>query len=526
MASRKSKNRLTLADLVDLELQLHRDQAIDPVVLRERDAKIGAAIGADRLSPPAVFTAWFAELREQAGAEGPSAGERSGRLVDLTGTLLLVSGLLLGIATMALWLAFDTQRHINVVFFWTAMVGIQILLLGVWLLAALPSRWLTRLPGGVSIQMLCRGIGRIPTALLAGIGRWISPEYRKAAVELAGDWRRIGWLYGDLQRWTLVRLTQVFAVAFNVGALLAFLALTYGNDPTFGWRSTMLTDRQMHRIMEVISLPWSRTWPGAVPSLEQVAYVKYSSKENVQHLITTRERQRELRMWASLWPFLLASLCWYGLFPRLVTWSISAWQVHRRTCGARLDHFAASSLLQRLRRPVVVSAGSQAAEESNESAHAAATIGRSRWGEAEAVPVFQWAGVDISEQEIARRLAARFGITVAWLEVVGQLDPQQDERAVAHLIGQPRPLRVVLLVEAWEPPDADYLDFLSRLREALGADVPIAVVLYNHHGPGHPAACQQQDWKIWRQRLSACGDPYLGVDCLIDASAEEAEEDA
>ena len=516
MTRRSQKLRLTLASLIDLEIQLQQDQAIAPEILQERDATIGLAIEADRLNPPAVFLAWLAELRHNASPAGSSRGARIEQLIGLFGMLLIVCGVLLGVAAMSGWLAFDTQRHINVLFFWTTMIGIQILLLGVWFLAALPSSWLVRLPGGGSLQTLCRAIGRLPVGLLGWIATRISPEYRRGAHEIAGDLKQMDWLYGNLRRWILIRLTQVFALAFNIAAIAAFVALTYGNDPTFGWRSTMLNDRQMHCIMQVVALPWAEFWPEAVPTLEQVQYVKDSSKENIQVMLSPEQRIQDLRMWSSLWPFLLASLVCYGLLPRMFTWLISVWQVHRRVHRARLDHYAAAALLRRLRRPLVVSGSRDASEPLHESLGKSAEINRSARCGQETVPVLKWAGVDLDEAEISRWLASRFEITISWLAVVGQLDPQVDAEALTRLKAEAECKRVLLLVEAWEPPDADYLDFIQRLRDTMVARAAIDIVLYNHQGVGRAAACDPQDWRVWRERLAALGDPYLAIDQLCE----------
>ena len=521
---------LTLANLIDLEVQLRQDQALDREALQERDMAIGQKIEADKLQSPDVFLAWFAELRgnlsRSLSRSIPSTGERVTRLIHLFGILLFVCGLLLGLAVMAGWLAFDTQRHINILFFWTTIVGLQILLLVVWLFAALPSNWLAQLPGAGSLQMLCRTIGRIPPALLRWGAARISPDYRRATQETADDLKRIHGLYGNLQRWILIRMTQEFALGFNVAAILAFVALTYGNDPTFGWRSTMLSSEQMHGITDTIALPWSRVWPEAVPTLDQVEYVKDSSKENIRLTLSPEQRIRDLGMWASLWPFLLASLLCYGLFPRLLTWLFSVWQVKRNIARSRFDHYAAATLLRRMRRARVASGCSETMDEDHaESAERQAEIPQSTRSEHESVPVLKWAGVDIDRDEISLHLTSRFGLSVAWIAEIGQLDLQGDDEALSRFTKSGDCRRVVLLVEAWEPPDADYLDFLKRLRQTVGDGALIDVLLYNHHGPGVAAACKEHHVSVWRQQLATLGDSRLAVDQLIEPDEARAGED-
>ncbi len=164
-------------------------------------------------------------------------------------------------------------------------------------------------------------------------------------------------------------------------------------------------------------------------------------------------------------------------------------------------------------------------EEHVESTKSPAEIPQSTRSEHESVPVLKWSGVDIDGDEISLHLASRFGLSVAWIAEIGQLDLQGDDEALSRFTKLDDCKRVVLLVEAWEPPDADYLDFLKRLRQSLGNSALIDVLLYNHDGPGLAAACKEHHLSVWRRQLATLGDSCLSVDQLIEPDEVRAGED-
>ncbi len=255
-ARRRTRTRLEIADLIDLELQLQEDQTSDIETLRKRDAEIGTAIGADPLERPAVLASWLDEIRQRKH-EGETTGQKAQHYLELTGLLLFLVGTLFGISAVIPWLGYHQQQPVNVIFFWSSLIGFQVVLLTLWVVAMLPARWLAALPGGRAVQTLLRGIGRIPPAVMSWLANRVSGEYRQVIEIVRGEARRLDWLYGQLRLWLLVRLTQIFAVAFNLGAIGAFVLLSYVNDPAFGWKSTMLTEEALHTVVDVISAPGS-----------------------------------------------------------------------------------------------------------------------------------------------------------------------------------------------------------------------------------------------------------------------------
>ena len=201
---------------------------------------------------------------------------------------------------------------------------------------------------------------------------------------------------------------------------------------------------------------------------------------------------------------------------------LSLVQVQRYSSPGSNHDLAIRTLLNRLRRPRVVL-------ESNSPEKSGPAEGESRfvpacdWQPTAPLPVFQWSGVLLDSAEVADRFRSSFGVEVAFCEPVGELDPRQDEVALARMEKHNPVDRVVVHVEGWESPDADYLDFLHRLRQCIAVGTEIAVVLYapahepQSEKPAEEGGKMPDAEKIWRAFLARCGDSNLSVTTMHNA---------
>ena len=119
---------LSLEDLIDLELLLQEDRGKDPAAVRRRDAAIGKEIDAREKEGPPLFLAWLDVRRKQEGTRD-SPGRQMKLLLEVVALGLSVLGLTLGGTAVSGWLRYDPSTPVNVIFFWTALVGSQLLLL-------------------------------------------------------------------------------------------------------------------------------------------------------------------------------------------------------------------------------------------------------------------------------------------------------------------------------------------------------------------------------------------------------------
>ena len=129
---------MRLAHLIDLAVLMHSDRDLDSERLHRRDAVMGTAMDAGRLSDTDALKKWVLNRNQPHQNTGikTSVGEQAVRLLQIIQFGLGLSGLLLGASAMASALAFDT--HTNIIPLWSILVGSQIILLGLWVLAILP----------------------------------------------------------------------------------------------------------------------------------------------------------------------------------------------------------------------------------------------------------------------------------------------------------------------------------------------------------------------------------------------------
>ncbi|SFC51118.1 Protein of unknown function [Marinospirillum celere] len=157
-------------------------------------------------------------------------------------------------------------------------------------------------------------------ALLALVRPPVRPWVTRFQSSLSAYWQpqphQLWWLLGQI---------NALWVVFALGLLGVFLLLLLFSDLAFGWSSTLLTDgKQLTQWLTALSLPWQAFWPQAVPDLYLIEQTRFARIESSDTAFALASR------W---WPFLLASLLFYNLLPRLVLTSLCHWRARRLQAG-------------------------------------------------------------------------------------------------------------------------------------------------------------------------------------------------
>lgn len=513
----------TLADVVDLEVQLHRDAERPPEELHDRDAAIGARIDARALDDRSAVLAWLDAVRSD-----DSIGRRIARWRDSLSAALAIAGFVFGLFSIVGWLATSGREPVNVIYFWPVFIGSQMLLALLWWVVIIPTRRIEGVPIVGPIHGLLRELSEWIPRVFARLLRRLPSGPTDDLALATGELRRLDWIYGRLRFWQASSLTQVFGVAFNVGAICAFVVLPTIDDPAFGWRSRLLDDAQVITTSRIVAAPFAWVAPDALPDADAIEATRYSSVA-VRHgdayeggAIGGRGPQhgsgRAEPPWAAWWPFLLASLIVYGLLPR-VTYLVAARIAARRALATlSFDRIEIARLGDRLRRHLVAT---RALEPESVRPDVAANLeapGSAR-PTFERARALRWVGVDLDEEALGAALGARFGATLTTLASVGDIDPSADQRALEDLAATPEGEAVLVVVEAWEPPVGDYVDFLKSARKAVGDARPIVVVLFNRGRDGAAASPQARHLQVWERRIARLGDPWLSVAPLVGDEA-------
>jgi hypothetical protein len=247
----------------------------------------------------------------------------------------------------------------------------------------------------------------------------------------------------------------------------------------------------------------------------------------------------------------MACLLCYGLIPRIITLTISRWSARRAIDRVKLDHGDFYKLKDRLTRPLVQTQATspevgveddaprrdiprqlparslemRRTETPPASEPPPSPLAVSRSSPDNHLPqrhVVQWAGVQCDREEVGRLIKLRLRVEPAEVFTVGDLQAKGDKETLQAL-GRDGQTEVLLVVESWEPPIADYVDFLSDLRSVVGRERMIVVLLYNRDPAGNAVAPRPRDVQIWRDQIATLGDPWICVEELVEGKREVEE---
>lgn len=305
---------LGLGELFDLEALLLKEKEESEEVRRSRCRNLGRRALEKGVSPDDAAGLLRTLVRSD---RSPTVGSRFEAAVGWFHSIVSLAGILCG-GAVALGLFHSGGPHpVNVLNVLAALIGVQILLLFLLLVALIPRERSTA-PGLVQ-DLLLRGLQRLLTRLL--------PESDPGLLrELLG---RLDTHMG-LTRWLLVRAAQIFGVSFNLAAIACCLYRIVFTDVAFGWSTTLHVDAvELRRILRGLSAPWSWLLPKAVPTPEMVQLTQYSHLEGKYLLRAVGERSVGAPILGGWWRFLILSIVTYGFLPRMLVLTLAELRVRR-----------------------------------------------------------------------------------------------------------------------------------------------------------------------------------------------------
>jgi hypothetical protein len=333
-----------IADILDFECLLARDRTATDGDLRARDQALGETIlrsSESREQRPVAMRAWLESRRAEITESLPGR-----HFTTVCRWLLLSSGLagiIIGASLAATLLHYQGQEPINAYDFWLWTLGPQLFLLLLVLLCWIDRRtvhlW-DRLAGDWRpIHELISGA----TSLIDATLRRFSGENRnRLRADLAHVIHRQE-IYGGLSVWPVIIVTQVFAVAYNLGILGALLGLSAGRELRFGWQTTWdIPSETAAALVHRLAFFWQ--WlPHSQPDAGQVIATRYIPGQ--PHSTLPGEA---MRAW---WPFLFYSVAFYGLALRGTLLLVAIRQLRRALDTLPFDHAEVRALWRRMCAP-------------------------------------------------------------------------------------------------------------------------------------------------------------------------------
>ena len=477
-----------LALLARLSAVHAADEGRAETELRSRDADIGRRM-APTSSDRERLLGWLQ-------AVSPSMHHGLPSSVGTAGALVVLGGCLLGLLSAATLFYYDGSGRVNALAVLGVLVGMPtVLLLGSWLSCLS----VTRARVWPLVGDLFGALARLSPGRFTA---WLAARMTRGDVEHLSVLLPAGYANGSalaaqpvlvrVRTWFFARWAHLASVGFFLGALVAMLALVVFTDLVFGWSTTLkLSPAEMHRVVQLVALPWGWALPEAVPSLELVTASRYFRAADPIHNVA------ELSALGQWWPFLCMCVFTYGAVPRVVSAMISRHVLHRVADAAFAAHPGSVTVLQRL----------QAASDRQPAVDAGADLALPRTSTSgfQAARIVNWAQVPIVDAVLREYFGA-----ASILQAGGTRSISEDEEAIRAAANDPD-VATAIIAKAWEPPILDLADFAADLRAQLEA--PVTVVPVNV-AEGAPASVSCNDESVWRRSFDATDVELIFVDVM------------
>lgn len=400
--------------------------------------------------------------------------------------------------------ALATSRDEPVNFFWAlgAVLGVQTLLLLVWIAVMISAR--RAISGPMSFATLGGLVMRGAQFVAARIHK--GPE-QAAAIAATGAVH----LRGPIGKWTIASISHGVWVVFNITCLLTLIVALSARKYTFAWETTILSEAQYVPLTRAIAaLP--RAAGFYTPSDEQIAASQWRGQSLGDDLDANQA-------WSGL---LIGSLVLYGFGPRLLLFAYSLGRRRYLASKYRIDtdrdQFAR---LRSILNPPAASIGVVDGDDSGQRAQPPAA--RHAVASSRAVGGPAILGFELPSKPGAAWPPALH--QVHW-DDMGMVDSRDDQRRVLQRLQsadtEPRTVAVVFALTA--TPDRGAAAFLRELAQAVSR--PVTIILTAGESLRKRSSQDQTQQRIddWHALATSAGIPpqrvvEIDLDHMTQASA-------
>ncbi|MGI1678252.1 MAG: DUF2868 domain-containing protein [Cellvibrionaceae bacterium] len=405
---------------------------------------------------------------------------------------MFVIGLFCGVIALSGLVFVDAKQPVNVLLFLTLFIGVQWVFLLLTLLVGT-----TAIFNLSSFHLPFENFN--PAKLLFGRAVKQFSKTIRGTDAASASMPIIAWEYfSDVIRLSLLRWGQLFGVAFNLGALVAFFIILAFTDRNFGWSSTFnLNSESLFSFFDLISTPWKTVFPVATITEDIVVNTRY------QFLQTTFSSStiQSMRAW---WPFLFAVIIFYGLLPRVILWLVFKVQAAKKTKNTFLSYPGVRLLLDRMLSPVVTTQSSSSERISTDLSD---TSKQPAVSFQEKVSVINWVGAlpdknGLPVADTTKRFLSQCGFTSYDIHTAG-LDLEED-KLLLKTLAEKSENNIVIAVKSWEPPLEELSDFVSELSglNTLSSTSVIYLLLVPLNNKKITAG-EESDWRKFASDVSS-----------------------
>jgi len=310
-------------------------------------------------------------------------------------------------------------------------------------------------------------------------------------------------VFGDLQKWFLLRSSQVFSLAFFVGVVVAFAVLVAVSDLAFAWSSTLdVSSLKVHSFTSKIALPWRDIVPEGFPSMELVEQSRFFRLED-------RSQQANAKLFGLWWPFVGMCLLVYGLLPRILTYLFSYFSFEKKLKKTSLIVPGVTDVLARMDSKAISLSQPDTQVQETEDIKG---LPLDALSVKENTIAINWSqAVAKIEAALEKILPGSFDLVLADFNAGGLSSPEQDLEIISQIEKVKEKEEILIVVKSWEPPLGEFLDFLKMLRASLGSGKNIGVVPigYEKSQNGTMHEVKEMHAQAWSLALSKVEDPWL-----------------
>jgi len=323
-------------------------------------------------------------------------------------------------------------------------------------------------------------------------------------------------LYSAVERWVLLGLTQRFGLAFNAGALAVCLYLITFSDLAFAWNTTLQVESvSFHKLLKAIAAPWVYIYPAGLPSLNLVEMIRYFRIEGQYQVPGAMGRTVDPVAVGGWWTFLVFSIIFYGLIPRLVALVFTQLKLSRTLHKLPLNTADYDALYDRLTVPRVEMHAPKPELEIR-SEHIGEITGENIYPEKGPCLVVLWRDIALDPVAAVDLIKSRFNWDCKETLTAGGFDFSIDKNTYSQLTSDKQDKTPILvLVESWEVPDRSILHFLEAVRKSTLPERPLIIGLVNTERSGKAIQPDHDDWQSWRDILLKVEDPYLRIESMV-----------
>jgi hypothetical protein len=287
-----------------------------------------------------------------------------------------------------------------------------------------------------------------------------------------------------LTNWIVIMRSQIIALAFSFGLLLALLGMVATKDIAFAWSTTLsISPESFHRFLNTVAFSWREYYPSAVPSvelIEQSQYFRLGDKLS-EEMITNASKLGE---W---WKFLAFATIFYAIILRFGIYLLSVFGLKRAIKKSFLTLNGVKRLLSEMNEPIISTHSSRDEKKfmpNNDSYIQVVSSLDTSYDVVQgwAIPKAQLVVISDSMQVISPKL----------FEVGGGNTLDEDSEIINKSHGE-----VLLYVKAWEPPTMDFVDFLEELIRRVDKVIVYPVGTSQEH-----YKTQSKEVEVWARKLS------------------------